>query len=179
MKLLQTVLIGSTLALSAVPAFAQQRSGTGSHHAMGANADSWGTYGGVSVGDASDFDTSFKLFLGQQFHPNLAWEAQVVNFGERDNRPYFGSKTSAWSAGGSLVGLLPLSTDFSLFGKVGLHYVKTRTTFPTYSSSNSDVSLGVGIGGRYRLTQQLSLRMEFEDIGDGGDLFSVGLQLRF
>jgi opacity protein-like surface antigen len=46
-------------------------------------------------------------------------------------------------------------------------------------SSNSDVELGIGAGLSYRLTPQLTLRAEVEDIGDPGEMISVGLQFRF
>ncbi len=181
MKLLHAALISAGLTVWAMPASAQQQRANApapQQQRMGAAADSWGGYLGASVGD-TDFDTGFKFFLGQQFHPNLAWEAQFVHFGERENWRYSNSRDSAWSLGGSLVGLLPLNTDFSLFGKLGAHYVKTRVERPGYSASDSDIDIGVGIGGRYRINQQLSVRLEFEDIGDAGDMLSVGLQYRF
>ncbi len=142
-------------------------------------ADGWGTFLGASIGD-SDFDTGFKLFAGQQFHRNLAWEAQYVDFGDRNERR-FGTfvDASAWALGGSLVGLLPVSPDFALFGKLGAHYAKIKYSGPGISTSDSNVDLGVGAGLTYRLTRELALRLEVEDIGDPGETISVGLQLRF
>ncbi|GAB4469138.1 MAG: hypothetical protein OHK0044_11010 [Burkholderiaceae bacterium] len=144
-----------------------------------AQADAWGTFLGVAVGD-SDFDTGFKLFVGQQFHRNLAWEAQYTDFGSRNERR-FGTvvDASAWAFGGSLVGLLPVSPDFTLFGKLGAHYTKIKYSAPGIASSDSNVDLGVGAGLTYRLMPQLSLRVEAEDIGDPGEMISVGLQFRF
>lgn len=174
MKLLNAALVGTAVALLALPASAQQRSNVSNQ--IGASADTWGTFAGASIGD-TDYDTGFKFFFGQQFHPNLAWEGQFVNFGERDHRPW--GESSAWSAGGSLLGILPLNADFSVFLKGGVHYVKTKTNRPGFSSSDSDVDLGLGFGGRYRINQQMSVRLEFEDIGDAGDMLSLGLQARF
>lgn len=144
-----------------------------------AHADNWGTFLGASIGD-SDFDTGFKLFGGQQFHRHFAWEVQYTDFGDR-GAPPFGptAKTSAWALGGSLVGLLPVSADFSLFGKLGAHYTKVKISGPGVGRSNSDVELGIGAGLSYRLTPQLTLRAEVEDIGDPGEMISVGLQFRF
>lgn len=144
-----------------------------------AQAESWGTFLGASIGD-SDFDTGFKLFAGQQFHRNFAWEAQYTDFGDRNERRFgtFG-EASAWSLGGSLVGLLPVSPEFSLFGKLGAHYAKVKFSAPGVSFSDSDVDLGIGAGLSYRLTPQLALRAEIEDIGDPGEMISVGLQFRF
>lgn len=164
-------LIGAAAALYVLPAAAQQRPAPA--------AETWGTYAGGSIGD-SDYDVGFKFFVGQQFHPNLAFEGQVTRFGERDERRFGAfAESSAWSVGGSLVGLFPLNPDFSVFGKLGMHYVKTKVKGPGFSVSDSDVDLGIGVGGRYRINQQLSLRLELEDIGDGGDMISVGVQFRF
>lgn len=161
---------GLVLSLAAAPAGAQVQPVQG--------VDAWGGYVGASIGD-TDFDTGLKLFVGQQFHSNLAWEAQFVHFGERDVRiGPFNAEQSAWSLGGSVVGLLPVGQQFTLFGKVGLHYVKSRTRGGV-SNSDSDVDFGVGVGARFRLSQQWSLRLEFEDIGDAGDIVSFGVQYRF
>lgn len=156
--------------VAAQPATAQTRA---------APADSWGTFLGAAIGD-SDYDTGFKLFAGQQFHRNFAWEAQYTDFGDRSERRFgaFGDG-SAWSLGGSLVGLLPISPDFALFGKLGAHYTKVKFSAPGISASDSNVDLGVGAGLTYRLAPQLALRVEIEDIGDPGDMISVGLQFRF
>ncbi len=180
MKWLQMALVSAGLTVLTSAAFAQQRAPQpqSQPQRVGAVADSWGGYVGASIGD-TDFDTGFKLFVGQQFQPNLAWEAQFVHFGERDNGRFSSSRESAWSVGGSLVGLLPLNADFSLFGKLGAHYVRTRVERPGYLASDSSIDIGLGIGGRYRINSQLSARLEFEDIGDGGDMVSVGLQYRF
>ncbi|MEW5879631.1 MAG: porin family protein [Pseudomonadota bacterium] len=158
-------------AFAAQPAYAQV--------GRAAQADGWGTFLGASIGD-SDYDTGFKLFAGQQFHRNFAWEVQYTNFGDRTERR-FGTfvDAEAWALGGSLVGLLPVSPDFSLFGKLGAHYTKVRYSAPGISSSDSNVDLGIGAGLSYRLTSQLTLRAEIEDIGDPGEMVSVGLQFRF
>lgn len=150
---------------------AQMRAATGN--------DSWGTYVGAGVGD-SDFDTTLKVFGGQQFHANLAWEAQFVNYGERrDRRVGDPFEQSAWSAGGSLLGLVPLTPEFSVFGKLGLHYVKVRAKAAGVSRSDSDIDIGLGLGGRFRINNQFSVRLEFEDVGDAGDLVSASVQYRF
>jgi OOP family OmpA-OmpF porin len=179
---LSFVAVAGIATLAALPAAAQQRPGTQSPAGagrIGAAADSWGTYVGASAGD-TDFDFGGKAFVGQQFHPNLGWEAQVVRFGERDERR-FGviTESSAWSIGGSVLGILPLNEQFSVFGKVGLHYVNIKFNGPGVSSSDGEVDPGIGVGGRFRLNSQLSFRLELEDIGDAGDMISFGVQYRF
>jgi OOP family OmpA-OmpF porin len=138
----------------------------------------WGNYVGASAGD-SDYDTGFKLFFGQQFHPNVAWEAQYVDFGDRSQGPGGSVRASASSLGGSVVGLLPLSPQFTLFGKLGAHYTRQKFSRPTGSSSDTGFELGAGAGLTFQVMPQLSLRVEIESIGDPGDLISIGAQLRF
>lgn len=163
--------IAVAAAVAAQPAYAQA--------GRAAQAERWGTFLGASIGD-SDFDTGFKLFAGQQFHRSFAWEVQYTDFGDRSERRFGTSvEASAWALGASLVGLLPVSPEFSLFGKLGVHYAKAKVSGPGISTSDSDVELGIGAGLSYRLTQQLTLRAEVEDIGDPGELISVGLQFRF
>lgn len=154
----------STAAIAALPAQAQTR-GT-----------DWGTYVGASVGD-SDFDTTLKLFGGQQLTPNLGWEAGFINFGSRTSG---NATTEAWALGASLLGVLPLSPGFSAFGKLGAYYVDAEVRTPASNASDSSVELGAGVGLRFAINPQFSLRLELETIGgQGSDVISIGAQIRF
>jgi OOP family OmpA-OmpF porin len=172
---LKAVRWASVVAASALLAVAP---GAGAQQRTTPAADNWGTYAGASIGD-TDFDLGLKVFVGQQFHPYLAWEAQFIHFGEEDFRiGGLNVKRSASALGGSIVGLLPVSPNVDLFGKLGAHYVRVRSRGGA-SGSDSDFDLGIGAGVRFRINPQVSLRLEVEDIGDGGDVISVGVQWRF
>ena len=136
----------------------------------------WGTFIGASIGD-SDLDTSLKLYGGQLVTQNWGWEAAYIDFGARTNRAV---TTEASAVGVSLLGVLPLTQTVSGFGKIGVYYVDTEVSTPVSFRSDSDIELGVGVGLRLAINPQFSLRLEFESIGgEGGDLVSIGAQLRF
>jgi hypothetical protein len=51
---------------------------------------------------------------------------------------------------------------------------------PTFTLSDTSLELGAGVGVRFTLSPQVSLRVEVETIGgEGGDLISLGAQFRF
>ncbi|MCU0938965.1 MAG: outer membrane beta-barrel protein [Burkholderiaceae bacterium] len=136
----------------------------------------WGSFIGASLGD-SDLDTTLKLFGGQLLTPNWGWEASYIDFGSKTNRS---TTTEAWALGGGLLGVLPLSAQFSAFGKLGAYYVKAEVRNPATRVSDSSVELGGGVGLRFAINPQFSLRLELESIGgEGGDVVSVGAQVRF
>jgi len=168
--LIAATLVAAT-SLAAMPAHAQ---GRGS--ALVCTTCDWGAYLGASIGD-SDLDTALKLFAGSAVTPNFGWEASFIDFGSRENR---GVSTEARGLGFSLVGTLPLSQAFSGFAKIGVFYVKSEVRTPFASASESEAELGAGVGLRLALNPQISLRLEFESIGgEGGDVVSVGAQVRF
>lgn len=138
----------------------------------------WGTFLGAAVGD-TDYDTGLKLYFGQQFHPNLAWEAQYADFGERNQGPGGSIRASASAIGGSLVGLLPVTPQFTVFGKLGAHYTRQKFSGPGSPRSDSEFEVGIGAGLGFQLMPQLMLRLEVENIGDPGDFISIGAQFRF
>jgi len=156
------ILAAGSLAL--LPAHAQPR------------ATDWGNYVGAAIGD-SDLDTTLKLYGGQSVTPQWGWEASLIDFGSRSHRSV---TTEAWALGASAVGMLALSPQVSAFGKVGIYYVDSEVRAPAFLVSDSSLELGAGVGVRFALTPQASLRVEFESIGgEGGDVISIGAQLRF
>lgn len=169
--LLAATLVAAS-SLAALPAQAQSRTAP-----AGCTLCDWGTYLGASIGD-SDLDTALKVFVGSAVTPNLGWEVSYIDFGS-DERPR-GVTTDAWGFGASLVGVLPLNYGISAFGKLGAYYVKSEVRAPFARASDSDVELGAGVGLRWAVNNAFSLRVEFESIGgEGGDVFSVGVQARF
>ena len=169
--LLAATLVAAS-ALATLPAHAQGRTAP-----AGCTKCDWGTYLGASIGD-SDLDTSLKGFVGSAVTPNFGWEAGSIDFGEKEAPR--GVTTEAWALGASLVGVLPLNYGISAFGKLGAYYVKSEVRAPFVRAADSDVELGAGVGLRWAINDQFSLRVEFESIGgEGGDLFSVGVQARF
>ncbi len=136
-------------------------------------APSWA---GASIG-STDYGTGLKVFVGGKVTPIFGWEGQVVSHGSDDFAP--GRKHSAVSLGGSAVARFPLNSQFSAFGKAGLHYLRVKQSGPG-SSSDSDLELGLGAGMLFNFSHTAALRLEYENIGGGnGDFFSIGVQFNF
>lgn len=148
-----------------------------------------------------DSSTGFKLFGGYQFNRNFALEGGYFDLGK------FGFRATTVPAGTldgrirlrgvnlDLVGRLPVTDKFSVFGRVGVNYADARDNFsgtgavrvldPNPRKHDANVKFGVGL--QYDFTEALSMRAEAERyrindaVGNKGDvdLFSVGLVYRF
>jgi len=189
-------------------------------------AQDW--YGGASLGQSknrfssSDFsfgsptlvaeskdqtDTGYKLTLGYQFNPNLAVEGSFADLGKFH---YTYTGIGAWAGQGgevdytvrawtlAAVGSLPLTEQFSVFGKIGAAATKAKLSVDmnapslgavgSGSEGQSRTSLLWGAGAKYEFTKTLGVRAEYENYGRVGNedtgrakasLFSVGLDVRF
>lgn len=136
-------------------------------------APSWA---GASIG-STDYGTGLKVFVGGKVTPIFGWEGQVVSHGSEDYAG--GRKHSAVSLGGSGTARFPLNSQFTAFGKAGLHYLRVKRSGPGVSS-DSDLEIGLGAGMLFNITHTTALRLEYENIGSGdGDFFSIGLQVGF
>ncbi|MDT7837563.1 porin family protein [Aquabacterium sp. OR-4] len=141
--------------------------------------------------------TGFKLGVGSLLMPNLAVEGGYVNLGK--------AKLSGDGGRGSVkgggvfvdaVGVLPLSSDFSAFAKLGIFHGKAKGEAESYPSgesdgvrvserdSGTDIKFGFGVG--WSLSKSVQLRAEWERFrfklsGDQGDvdLLSLGVSYSF
>lgn len=129
--------------------------------------------------------TAFKIFGGYQFNENWALELQYANLGTYKRTYDFGSlnvKTQAVSLSG--VGMLPLTTDFSLLGKAGVAMQKGKLSVDGSNEVGTETksALLLGVGAEYSLTKNVSIRGEYEYIGSNdikNNLLTVGLRYAF
>jgi|KBSSwiStaDraftv2_1062776.scaffolds.fasta_scaffold154518_1 OOP family OmpA-OmpF porin len=176
--------------------------------AMAAHADVQpGFYAGASIGttklsddsfedsgiDLDDSDTGFKIFGGYAFNKNLAVELGYFDLGEASGSfsdPFIGDASFDVGVSGlnaSVVGRVPVSETFSLFGKLGfasydLDGHVTIFGLGSASDSQSETDLTYGIGAALSLGPQWEMRAEYEAIDvDNGDanMLSVGAMYRF
>lgn len=193
------VLAVATL-LGAAQALAQS-SGSG----LNASGSSWyvpnSTYLGFNVGKsnyslgsgAGGFafdkrDTSYSLYGGGYFNNNFGVELGYSNFG-RINRA--GGSTKAEGINLSLVGRLPLNSSFSLLGKVGTTYGRTKVSSAPASGivagRETGFGLSYGVGAEYAFTPNWSAVLQWDEHDlkfpggsrDGVSSTSVGLKYRF
>lgn len=131
-------------------------------------------------------DTTYKVFGGYRFMRHLAVEAGWADFGSFQARRTVGGagsvaaeiKMSGFFV--DAVGLLPLQSNFSLFGKLGGIYSTTKTSLSTTggvfllpgvdrSPSKSELNLKIGFGASYAINRNVALRAELEHYSDLGD----------
>jgi OmpA-OmpF porin, OOP family len=151
--------------------------------------------------DDEQHDTAWKLFGGYKFNRNFALEGGYFNLGR------FGFTSTTTPAGtltGKIklqglnldaVGILPITENFSAFGRLGVQYAQAKDTFTATGNatatnpnpSKSAANLKAGVGVQYDFTESLGMRGEWERyrvndaVGNRGDVnvLSVGLVYLF
>ena len=150
------------------------------------------TYGGSSNFTCTDKATSWGPSIGYQFNDNFAIEGGYLHIGtfsySYDTTACAGCTVASSQKYSELrfavIGYLPPSNNFSLFGKAGFNrWYRTNTgnelTVQQNFSDNSG-SLVAGFGVKYELNKNLAVRAQFETQGIGGklsraDMLSIGL----
>ena len=132
--------------------------------------------GKTKIDDASGRETSYGVFAGYNFAPNLAVEANLRRLGDVD---FYGYNVKAEQAGLSLIGTLPLQNNFSVFGRLGVNRLeaKTRSGGVTFSDSTTKALFGVGVG--YAFTPAVSARLELQKPASDTTNLSVGVAYQF
>lgn len=155
----------------------------------------------VSIAD-SNRSTGYKLFGGYRINKNFAIEGGYFNLGRFG---YVATTTPAGTLNGNIklqgvnldgVGTLPITEQFSVFGRLGLNYAQARDNFTSTglvlapanpNPSKNQVNYKFGAGLQYDFTEALAMRAEVERyrindaVGNKGDidLYSLGLIYRF
>jgi OOP family OmpA-OmpF porin len=153
----------------------------------------------VPLGSSLDNkDTGWKLYLGHQVNPNFAVELGYLDLGKFS----FSSSTAGGSLSGDLktksggyidaVGIMPLSNNFSIFGKLGVYTIKTELSGSgaggSVSASHRANDWTYGIGAGYDFSRNFGVRVEWERFNNVGndstshkdvDLASLGVVVKF
>lgn len=141
-----------------------------------------------------DKATTWKIFGGYQFNPYLGFELGLSDMGDWPaSVAGLGAATAKFRVFEAvLVGTLPLGQHFSLYGKAGAYMWDADYEFPAgvaggADSDGNDLTYGVGL--RYHVTRNASLRLEWQrynKLGDpamtgrfNADVFGVGALLSF
>jgi OOP family OmpA-OmpF porin len=144
-----------------------------------------------------------EVFAGYQVNKYFGVEGGYANLGEYNvnssvSAPVAAVGTSTWEANNvwslSALGYVPIQEHFSAFGRLGLAYSRlsfnySDTAGDAINASKNATSPLFGLGLKYDLTKNASVRGEFEryeNIGDGAttgqssvNVWSVGLQYHF
>ena len=149
--------------------------------------------------DRDDRDITYKLFAGYQFNRFLAVETGFFNLGKFsfDSRTLpTGNLHGLLKFQGmnlDLVGTMPVNERFSLLGRVGAVYTRTRDEFSGTGAvvlsnpnpSERDTNLKVGLGMQYAFSPSVLLRGEAEHyrirdaVGHPGAINAVTVSLVF
>ena len=158
-----------TVLFVASPVFAQGYVGFGLGSASLSNVDA--TAGGVGLTGGNAAKTSIKILGGYQITPVWGVELQYTDLGKRNitATPNVGINTNSIQAsqfGLVGTGTLPIATNFSAFGKLGVTANRAKTTDSSgASASEKATGLTFGLGVNYKLSPALAIRAEFEDFG--------------
>ena len=149
---------------------------------------------------ADSKDLGFKAYGGYQINKYLALEGGYTQLNDftatgtgstaLTGRLYQAQGNYAWVL--TAVGKLPLTKNFSIFGKLGADSWKTSTKTLITNSNTSDftrtdsIERGIdpyyGVGASYALTDNLEVRGEYERYDLGGpkiDFLSTSLAVKF
>jgi OOP family OmpA-OmpF porin len=150
-------------ALAAAPAFAQNAYVSGavgqSLYAMSIDGDS-----------GYDSAAGFTAAAGYRFSPTYSIEGGYASFGKISDGDGSDSATiNADAVYGALVGTFPLSSNFSMTGKIGLARGNTKMAVRSGSDSATlkfhRTGLTAGVGMAYAFTPKAALITEFQHFG--------------
>jgi OmpA-OmpF porin, OOP family len=127
-------------------------------------------------------DNSWKILGGYQFNRNFALEFGYADLGapSASTPPFFFPGLGTVPAGNLkiettvfelvAVGTLPLTNQFSIYGKLGLYRADTETSASfangvSASESDSNNDLTFGVGARFDFTRNLGIRLEWQQYG--------------
>jgi len=172
----------AVLLVAALPAAAQQSRLYAGASAGLTNGGGCGGFAGAGLLSCDDQDTGLKVFGGMAFTRNLAAEIGWVDLGTLDATGPGG--TARISVDGFQVaglGIWPLTSDFGVFGKVGLYFWDASASGPGALGGNG-TDLMFGGGAMWSITPRFALRGEWERFNTDNEdinLFSVGAQYSF
>jgi OOP family OmpA-OmpF porin len=160
----------------------------GSLVGLGAHAE--GLYVGGSMGSQSYPNTlngnatsgsaiSGKVYGGYTLNKNFAVEAGLTELGAVNNAA---GQIDSYGTFVDAVGILPLSPQWNLLGRVGVAHMAVNT--PTGNDGGNGFK--AGLGAEYALTKTVALRGEWEryqltGFGDkpNADQFTLGVKVGF
>jgi OmpA-OmpF porin, OOP family len=155
---------------------------------VGANAgvSSLNVPGCAPGASCEDSGNGFKAYTGGLFSRMFGVELSYVQFLGVDRN---GGNVRAKGANLGLVGNLPLSDQFNVFGKVGVIYgwTKTDSSIPGVpSGGKNNLDWSYGAGAQFDVSREWGLRadwdvyrMEFAGGKSDASLFSVGAVYKF
>jgi len=120
----------------------------------------------VNSDDASD--SMVEIGVGQRINDNFAVEGSYLRHGGAIGLNGAGSLDYD-SFRAAALGIIPVNDKFEVYGKVSANYLRSKfhsSNAALASSKDDTVGLGLGVGAAYKLNKQVSLRAEYETLGN-------------
>ncbi len=74
---------------------------------------------------------------------------------------------------------VPVATDLSLFGRLGINNIKIKASSNAARASDNETKALFGIGARYAVSPQVGLRVEYQKPASDFSVISAGIDIRF
>lgn len=143
--------------------------------------------GGCSgIFSCDDNATGFKLYTGGRMSRYFGLELGYFHLGDANRN---GGDVRAQGANLTLLGNIPFTDNFGLYGKLGGAYgwTKTTTAIPGVASGNENgLGLHYGAGLQYDITKAVALRADWDRFRlkypgerENADLYSIGVVFKF
>lgn len=141
-----------------------------------------------TVAGVDDSDTAFKVYAGYTFNEFISLEATYIDAGEPTEQiGAFSMQFDLSAVNVSVIGHLPLTETFELFGKAGLtsydyDAVVRLNGVQVGTGDDSDQDVSYGFGAAYSFPGPFEIRAEYEfiEIDSGSyDVVSLGGAFKF
>lgn len=134
-------------------------------------------YAGVDVGSTkidgiSDRQSSFGGFVGYQFNQSLAVEGGYRRLADFDNVTINQTHVSA-------IGILPLQSNFNIYGRLGYNHLETRLSAPFTGAKGSTDGVLYGVGVGYNFSPNITARLEAQKPTSDTSNIGASLALKF
>lgn len=206
MILMKKIALLSLLVAATTPVFAKGLYAVGSigRSVYTTNSDVFnGADAGALSQSGSNKDSAYQLGLGYQLNQHLSVEGSYVNLGQNSNHAnlihssnFYNDNSTVQGINLDVVGTLPLSDRWGVYGKLGGFYSQAKTDVSyldngtSSGSSNKRRALSMTWGGgvSFNVTEQVSMRLEYEQFRNQGgqdlpqgnvNLYSLGMAYKF
>lgn len=141
-------------------------------------------YAGIDISstDFDDFDrdTGFGAFVGYKFNENIALEAGYHRLADkRYSAGTLSADVQIDQYDLSVLGTLPLSSGFDLYGRLGYNRLTVDVDAPGFFGKEHQSKLVYGVGLAYAFTPVLQGRLEVQKPNSDVTKLAAGIVFKF
>jgi len=147
-------------------------------HSMASRLYMGASFGNAMYDQVDDSSAAFALFGGYHLNEVLTLDLSYSDLGKAE-KAGVKAEASAFSLG--VLGKLPVQTNLTLFGKVGLSSWDIDASDISGSVSDSDIDVSYGVGADYDISSSTAVRFGVDfyslngaDVEEDISVFSIG-----